>query len=131
MNYMTRLLLGAWLLSSAGNPLWVQAESATRTSSRKDTSAAANDPDYKIGPQDVLRIDVWKEADTNPQGTVGLVEINTRRIFVNREVLRAGAFPLLPIPNMTVLQALSSAWDSRNSRGSKGLGVTYERGESK
>jgi polysaccharide export outer membrane protein len=48
-----------------------------------------------------------KKYITNPQVTVGLVEINSRRIFVNGEVLRAGAFPLLP--NMTVLQALSSA----------------------
>jgi polysaccharide biosynthesis/export protein len=33
--------------------------------------------------------------------------INSQRVFVVGEVLRAGAFPL--IPGMTVLQALSSA----------------------
>jgi polysaccharide export outer membrane protein len=114
------------------------------------SSVADNDSTYKIGPQDMLRIDVWKEPDisrlvpvrpdgkitlpllndvqaagltpiqlatkiseglkkyiTSPQVTVGVTEINSRRIFVTGEVARAGAFPLLP--NMTVLQALSSS----------------------
>jgi polysaccharide export outer membrane protein len=105
--------------------------------------------EYKIGPQDVLRIDVWKEPEitrtvpvrpdgkislpllndvqaagltpnqlsaaiseglkkfiNDPQVTVSVNEINSRRVFVTGEVARAGAFPLLP--NMTVLQALSS-----------------------
>lgn len=105
--------------------------------------------DYKIGPQDHVRIDVWKEPDitrtipvrpdgkislpilndiqaagltamqladnirvaltkyiTNPQVTVTVTEINSRRIFLTGEVARSGALPLLP--NMTVLQALSS-----------------------
>jgi polysaccharide export outer membrane protein len=108
------------------------------------------DPDYKIGPQDVVRIDVWKEPDisrtipvrpdgkislpllndvqasgltamqlasalhdslskylTNPQVTVTVTEINSRRVYITGEVAHAGALPLLP--NMTVLQALSSA----------------------
>jgi polysaccharide export outer membrane protein len=42
-----------------------------------------------------------------PQVTVIVMAINSQRIFVVGEVLRAGAFPL--IPGMTVLQALSSA----------------------
>lgn len=42
-----------------------------------------------------------------PQVTVIVTAINSQRIFVVGEVLRAGAFPL--IPGMTVLQALSSA----------------------
>ena len=106
--------------------------------------------EYKIGPQDVLRIDVWKEPEisriapvrpdgrislplindvqaagltstqlsaviadglrkyiTNPRVTVGVTEINSRRVCVTGEVTRPGAFPLLP--NMTVLQALSSS----------------------
>jgi polysaccharide biosynthesis/export protein len=109
----------------------------------------ATDPDYRIGPMDVLRIDVWKEADisrivpvrpdgkislpllndiqaaglttmqlsamiasglkeyiSNPQVTVSLSEINSRRVYITGEVTRPGALPLLP--NMTVLQALSS-----------------------
>jgi polysaccharide export outer membrane protein len=44
---------------------------------------------------------------TEPQVTVIVTAINSQRIFVVGEVLRAGAFPL--IPGMTVLQALSSA----------------------
>jgi len=108
------------------------------------------DADYKIGPADVLRIDVWKEPDisrtipvrpdgkvslpllndvqaagltamqlagslreslskylTSPQVTVTVTETNSRRIYITGEVTHAGALPLLP--NMTVLQALSSA----------------------
>src|SRR5713226_8204355 len=111
---------------------------------------AAEDPAYKIGPQDVLKIDVWREDQltrtvpvrpdgkitlpllndvqaagltpmdlagvirdelknyvNNPQVTVSVTEINSRRIYVTGEVARAGAYPLLP--QMTVLQALSSS----------------------
>ncbi len=111
---------------------------------------AAVDVDYVIGPQDVVRIDVWKETEisrtipvrpdgkislpllndlqaagltalqlsksihdgltkflTNPEVTVTVTEINSRRVYISGEVARAGAFPLLP--NMTVLQALSTA----------------------
>jgi len=110
---------------------------------------AANDPDYKIGPQDVLIINVWKEPDVSrevpvrpdgkislpllndveaagltpmrlanslteslkkfisgPQVTVIVKEINSRRVYVIGEVVRAGTFPLLP--KMTVLQIVSS-----------------------
>ena len=109
----------------------------------------AADADYKIGAQDTIRIDVWKEQEltrtipvrpdgkislpllndvqaagltsvelaaairdglkkyiNNPQVTVTVTEINSRRVFVTGEVTRPGAVQLLP--NMTVLQALSS-----------------------
>jgi polysaccharide biosynthesis/export protein len=108
------------------------------------------DAPYKIGPQDVLKIDVWKEDQltrtvpvrpdgkitlpllndvqaagltpmelagiisdqlkkyiNNPQVTVSVTEINSRRVYVTGEVLKAGAYSLLP--HMTVLQALSSS----------------------
>jgi polysaccharide export outer membrane protein len=42
-----------------------------------------------------------------PKVTVIVTAINSQRVFVVGEVLRAGAFPLLP--GMTVLQALASA----------------------
>jgi len=113
-------------------------------------SAATSDPTYKIGAQDMLRIDVWREDQltrtvpvrpdgkitlpllndvqavgltpmelagvirdelkkfvTNPQVTVSVTEINSRRIYVNGEVNKSGAFQLLP--HMTVLQALSGS----------------------
>ncbi|PYT91928.1 MAG: hypothetical protein DMG36_16760 [Acidobacteria bacterium] len=118
----------------------------TATAEPSTTDAA----EYKIGPQDVLKIDVWKEDQltravpvrpdgkitmpllndvqaagmtpvelaavirdglkkyiNEPQVTVTVTEINSRRIYVSGEVLRPGAYSLLP--NMTVLQALSTS----------------------
>jgi polysaccharide biosynthesis/export protein len=43
----------------------------------------------------------------NPQVTVTVTQINSRRVFVTGEVAHSGALPLLP--GMTGLQALSSA----------------------
>ena len=48
-----------------------------------------------------------KKFVTDPQVTVIVREINSQRVYLLGEVTRAGAYPLLP--NMTVLQALSSA----------------------
>jgi polysaccharide export outer membrane protein len=142
------LWIGLGTMMAAG----VAAQTANKSPAKP--AAAQNvpvtDPSYKIGPQDVLRIDVWKEAEisrsvpvrpdgkislpllndvqaegltamelsnviseglkkyiTNPQVTVSISEINSRRVYVTGEVTRPGAFPLLP--NMTVLQALTSA----------------------
>jgi len=112
--------------------------------------AATDDPNYVIGPEDILDINVWKEPDisrvvpvrpdgkislpllhdvqaagltprqlgsqvteslkkylTEPQVTVIVTAINSRRFYILGEVGRPGAYPLLT--NMTVLQALSSA----------------------
>ncbi len=44
---------------------------------------------------------------TEPRVTVIVTATNSQRVYVTGQVLRAGAFPL--IPGMTVLQALSSA----------------------
>lgn len=154
MNLKLYLVLAASLISSSNQAQDQQKPAATESPSPKGSAGAAPnvtpDADYKIGPQDVLRIDVWKEAEisrsepvrpdgkislpllndvqaagltanqlsaviteglkkfiTNPQVTVSVTEINSRRVYVTGEVARAGAFPLLP--NMTVLQVLSSA----------------------
>jgi polysaccharide export outer membrane protein len=48
-----------------------------------------------------------KKFISDPQVTVIVMQINSRRIYVLGEVARPGAFPMLP--NMTVLQALSTA----------------------
>jgi polysaccharide biosynthesis/export protein len=128
-------------------------EKVTSSLGGSDTTSARGvvpEPGYKIGAQDVLRIDVWKEDQltrtvpvrpdgqvtlpllddvqaagltpmelsvaisdrlkkfvNNPQVTVTVTEINSRRIYVTGEVARSGAFPMLP--NMTILQAISSS----------------------
>jgi polysaccharide biosynthesis/export protein len=129
-----------------------QESTANQTAAKSGASTGvANDNSYKIGPQDILRIDVWKEPEVtrnglpvrpdgkislpllndvqaaglsalelsniiseglkkymnNPQVTVTVLEINSRRVYVTGEVSRPGTFPLLP--NMTVLQALTAA----------------------
>ena len=48
-----------------------------------------------------------KKYIADPRVTVVVTEINSKRIYVTGEVLHSGATPMLP--NMTVLQALSSA----------------------
>jgi polysaccharide export outer membrane protein len=113
-------------------------------------TAATKDPNYVIGPQDVLDVDVWKEKEltrsvevrpdgkislpllndiqasgltpmqlaanitdglkkfiTDPQVTVIVTDIRSQRVYILGEVVRPGAYPLLP--GMNVLQALSSA----------------------
>ena len=115
-----------------------------------DAITAASGPDYIIGPEDVLHVAVWKEADltatlpvrpdgkislpllndvqaagltpmqladslteklkkfvASPRVTVVVTSINSKRIYLVGEVSHTGAIPMLP--NMTVLQALSSA----------------------
>lgn len=112
--------------------------------------SATDDPEYEIGPGDILNISVWKEPDVSgtvpvrpdgkislpllsevpaagttpaklaatiterlrqylndPRVTVIVTATNSRRIYLIGEVVRPGAIPMLP--NMTVLQALSTA----------------------
>jgi polysaccharide export outer membrane protein len=148
MRALLWICLGTML---AGSSLNAQdaAKSENKTTPAQ-AAAAMTDASYKIGPQDVLRIDVWKEPEisrsvpvrpdgkvslpllndvqaagltamelanviteglkkfmNSPQVTVSVSEINSRRVYVTGEVTRPGAYPLLP--NMTVLQALTSA----------------------
>ena len=58
---------------------------------------------------------------SDPQVTVVVTAINSKRIYVMGEVVRAGAFPL--VPNMTVLQALSSAGGFQQFANSKKIYV--------
>jgi polysaccharide biosynthesis/export protein len=160
MNLTSYLGFALWLALAPGYPRQDAQKPDASTAAREKataspktqgaTAAAAADPEYKIGPLDVLRVDVWKEPEvsrlvpvrpdgkislpllndvqaagltamqlstvigdglkafiTNPQVTVTINEINSRRVYVTGEVVKAGALALLP--NMTVLQALSSA----------------------
>jgi polysaccharide biosynthesis/export protein len=156
MKNLVSLIL-AGLLMALITPAYGQSPAAQeKKEDAKDSkapaasSAAAEDPSYKIGAQDVLRIDVWREDQltrtvpvrpdgkitlpllndvqavgltpmelasvireelkkfiNNPQVTVSVSEINSRRIYVNGEVNKSGAYQLLP--HMTVLQALSGS----------------------
>jgi polysaccharide export outer membrane protein len=56
---------------------------------------------------------------TDPQVSVIVKEINSRRIFILGEVNRSGAFTLLP--NMTILQALSGAGGFTQFANMKGI----------
>jgi polysaccharide export outer membrane protein len=62
-----------------------------------------------------------KKYLTEPEVTVIVTQINSRRIYIVGEVNRAGAFPMLP--NMTVLQALSSAGGFSQFANLKGIYV--------
>lgn len=145
-------ILAAGLLTAAPLPAQQkdstsgQTENATNVSSK----AATQDPNYVIGAQDVLDINVWKEPSVSrtvpvrsdgkislpllddvqaagltpmqltaslteklkkfledPQVTVIVTQINSQRVYIIGQVMRPGAFPLLP--NMTILQALATA----------------------
>jgi polysaccharide export outer membrane protein len=148
---MKALLCAAILAMLATGVLEAQeAQKNANKQSSGPVQSATTDAGYKIGPQDVLRIDVWKETEisrsvpvrpdgkislpllndvqasgltamelasviteglkkfiNSPQVTVTVTEINSRRIYVTGEVTKPGAYALLP--NMTALQALTSA----------------------
>ena len=146
-----RIMLGIFLVGALfiGNASAQQAAKPDAAKPTEQKASQAADSAYKIGPQDTLRIDVWKEPEisrtipvrpdgkislpllndvqaagltvmqlsesirqgltkyiTNPQVTVSVTEINSRRVNCMGEVTKPGALTLLP--NMTVLQALSS-----------------------
>ena len=159
MNVWINLLVGSYLALAYGqgqvapsqaSPKHTVRSVADARSSSPSAQPATTDPDYKIGPQDVITINVWKEPDVSrvvpvrpdgkisipllndvlaagltpmqlanviteglkkymngPQVTVIVTEINSRRVYVLGQVARPGAYPLLP--NMTVLQLLSSS----------------------
>src|SRR5271154_2568202 len=167
MKLCGTLMLAAWMAVSAGPARAAQTPDPGKADGGANPSVAqtaAPVEEYKIGAQDVLRIDVWKEAEltrtvpvrpdgkislpllndvqaagltpselskviteglkkfiNSPQVTVTVNEINSRRVYVTGEVAHAGAFPLLP--NMTVLQALSSSGGFTQFAKTKGIYV--------
>ena len=173
MKNLFRMQLLFVLLASAA--LAQQPDSAAPAAAPPSEKSAdpqpkpVDDNGFKIGPQDVLRIDVWKEPEltrsipvrpdgkislpllndvqaagltsielaanirdglkkfiNNPQVTVTVTEINSRRVFVTGEVMRPGALPLLP--NMTVLQALSSCGGFSQFARTKNIYVLRQEG---
>lgn len=139
-----------WGQSAAGADQKEESKDTKNQSTPDTVQPAADASTYKIGAQDVLKIDVWREDQltrtvpvrpdgkislpllndvqavgltpmelanaireelkkyiTNPQVTVTVAEINSKRIYVTGEVTKAGAYQLLP--HMTVLQALSGS----------------------
>jgi protein involved in polysaccharide export with SLBB domain len=58
------LMVAAGLISGLGASVMQSApqnnDAARTTTQSSSTNTVATDPDYKIGPQDMLRIDVWK-----------------------------------------------------------------------
>ncbi len=137
----------AWAQNAA--PAQPAGSSASDAMANAPSSSPAG-PDYVIGPEDVLHVAVWKEADltatlpvrpdgkislpllndvqaagltpmqladslteklkkyvASPRVTVVVSQINSKRIYMVGEVSHTGAVPMLP--NMTVLQALSSS----------------------
>jgi polysaccharide export outer membrane protein len=159
MNIKAPILLVGILLCSQAHARDAHGhDSGTSRAQKTDPKASTGnsvapvpaDAEYRIGAQDTVQIDVWKEPEitrtipvrpdgkislpllndvqaagltamqlagtiregltkfiTNPQVTVTVTAINSRRVYLTGEVSRTGALPLLP--NMTVLQALSSA----------------------
>jgi polysaccharide export outer membrane protein len=67
-----------------------------------------------------------KKYVAEPQVTVIVRQINSRRIYLVGEVSRAGAFPMLP--GMTVLQALSSAGGFSQFANQKGIYILRTEG---
>jgi polysaccharide biosynthesis/export protein len=140
-----------------GSMAWAQnaepAQPSGNSAAGKTANASPNSlggSEYVIGPEDVLHIAVWKEAEltatlpvrpdgkislpllndvqaagltpiqlgesvtdklkkyiADPRVTVVVTQINSKRIYMVGEVVHTG--PMSMLPNMTVLQALSSA----------------------
>jgi polysaccharide biosynthesis/export protein len=178
MRYSIPMMLVAFLIMTsvpayaqdpAGQEKKEGAKDSKSPASSNPAPTATDDPTYKIGPQDVLKVDVWREDQltrtvpvrpdgkislpllndvqaagltpmelgaiirdelkkyiTNPQVTVSIAEINSRRVYVTGEVTHPGAFPLLP--NMTVLQALTSAGGFTQFAKTKGIYVLRMEG---
>jgi polysaccharide biosynthesis/export protein len=110
-----RLGLPSFLLLACLLPGYAQEPtSAQKTEpAPKPAVSATNDAEYKIGPQDVLRIDVWKEPDISrtipvrPDGKITLpllndVQASGLTAMQLAESLREGLSKFLTSPQVTV-----------------------------
>jgi len=82
MNLHSRVLLFGLLFCASFSFAQENPAQKAESSAKSVSSAALVDADYKIGPQDVLRIDVWKEPDISrtipvrPDGKISLPLLN-------------------------------------------------------
>src|SRR5215472_5838924 len=91
MRIPITLSLLAGLMLTAGQTSGAQQSATEMAGSKKDNEkstaksspeASQNDAEYKIGPQDLLRIDVWKESEISrsvpvrPDGKISLPLLN-------------------------------------------------------
>lgn len=91
MKYRTWLVAAITLILPAGQLLGAQKPAESGARGQKDGTAGTpspgvqsspNDSDYKIGPQDVLHVDVWKEPEISrqvpvrPDGKISLPLLN-------------------------------------------------------
>jgi polysaccharide biosynthesis/export protein len=111
MNVLSRVVLSmalCALVAAAQEPAKPASTTSTTT-----TSPATTDPGYKIGPQDVLRIDVWKEPDISrqvpvrPDGKISLPLLNDVQAagLTSMElagVIREGLTKYITSPQVTV-----------------------------
>ena len=141
-----------------------QKSDAPPNAAATQVKAANEDPNYIIGAEDVLNINVWKETEvsrtvpvrpdgrislpllndvqaagltpqqlaaaikdglkkfmSDPEVTVIVTAVNSRKVYIIGEVSRAGVIPLLS--GMTVLQALASAGTFTQFANLKGIYV--------
>src|SRR5215467_11849419 len=91
------LLMGSLLVLSCGSGL--QAHQDGTAPKGAPEVKTTSDPDYKIGPQDIVRIDVWKEPEISrttpvrPDGRISLPLLN--------DVQAAGLTPTQLATNIT------------------------------
>jgi polysaccharide biosynthesis/export protein len=114
MNILSRLILMG-LVASVGVCAQDATKSATPAVSNKPASAAPAEAsaDYKIGPQDVVRVDVWKEPDVSrtipvrPDGKISLpllsdVQAAGLTAVQLANVIREGLTKYITSPQVTV-----------------------------
>lgn len=167
-----RSLVAAALLPAACLALALCASGEDSKAAHPIQPAVASDV-YVIGPQDMLQITVWKEAElsgsvpvrpdgkislallndvdaagltptqlaqslveklrkyvADPQVTVIVTQINSRRVYVLGQVMRPGAMPLTP--DMTVLQAITTAGGlTQFANGKKSYILRFDGGQQK
>jgi polysaccharide biosynthesis/export protein len=121
MSIAANIMIAAMLLSPAAQA--PEAQKPATTAGAGKSSAPASVAATTAGPaaEEAVLTEGLKKFINAPQVTVTVSEINSRRVYVTGEVAHAGAFPLLP--NMTVLQALSSSGGFTQFAKTKGIYV--------